>query len=324
MRCWHHICENIQKGGEDMSIISADDVSKWYGEVIGLNQFTVDIGEGITGLVGPNGAGKTTFIRIVTGVLRQNKGTIEVLGEKPWNNPSLNAKIGYCPEHEMLYPWMSGVEFLTVMARMHGYDKGASEKRAYEALAMVGLSRKDAERKIKGYSKGMRQKVKMAQAIVHEPELLILDEPLAGTDPMSRKTIMDLIRAMAKNGVHSIISSHVLYEIERLTEQVVLINEGRAIAAGDIHEIRKLIDTHPHTVNMTAQHARKLAMDLMKQKSVIAVSIIDENHLSVKTHEPETFYKMLPEIIARKNYDVSEMFSPDDNLQAVFRYLVKK
>lgn len=307
-----------------MNIISADNLSRWYGEVIGLNQFTVGIGGGITGLVGPNGAGKTTFIRIATGMIRQSKGSIEVLGENPWNNPSLNKRVGYCPEHEMLYPWMSAEEFLISMAKMHGYTRSESEKRAHESLELVGFSRKNAERKIKGYSKGMRQKVKVAQSILHEPELLILDEPLAGTDPMGRKTIIDLIRNMAKNGIHTIVSSHVLYEIERLTEQVVLINEGRTVAAGNIHEIRKLIDKHPHTVNITTNNARKLGMELMKKKSVISASIIDENHLSVKTHEPEIFYKMLPEIISRKSYEVSEVFSPDDNLQAVFRYLVKK
>jgi len=307
-----------------MNIISADNLSRWYGEVIGLNQFTVGIGGGITGLVGPNGAGKTTFIRIVTGMIRQSKGSIEVLGENPWNNPSLNKRVGYCPEHEMLYPWMSAKEFLISMAKMHGYTRSESEKRAHESLELVGFSKKNAERKIKGYSKGMRQKVKVAQSILHEPELLILDEPLAGTDPMGRKTIIDLIRNMAKNGIHTIVSSHVLYEIERLTEQVVLINEGRTVAAGNIHEIRKLIDKHPHTVNITTNNARKLGVELMKKKSVISASIIDENHLSVKTHEPETFYKMLPEIISGKSYEVSEVFSPDDNLQAVFRYLVKK
>ncbi len=307
-----------------MSIISADGLSRWYGEVIGLNQFTVDIGEGITGIVGPNGAGKTTFIRIITGMIRQSKGSVEVLGEKPWNNPSLNAKVGYCPEHEMLYPWMNAKEFLIAMAKMHGYSRSESEKRAYESLETVGFSRKDAERKIGGYSKGMRQKVKIAQSILHEPELLILDESLAGTDPIGRKTIIELIRKMAKNGIHSLVSSHVLYEVEKLTEQVVLVNDGRTVAAGDIHEIRKLIDKHPHTVNITVNNARKLGMELMKKESIVSVSIIDENHLSVKTHEPEVFYKTLPEIIVKKKYEVSEIFSPDDNLQAIFRYLVKK
>lgn len=307
-----------------MSIISADSLSKWYGEVIGLNQFTVDINEGITGIVGPNGAGKTTFIRIVTGMIRQSKGTIEVLGEEPWNNPSLNAKIGYCPEHEMLYPWMSAKDFLTTMAKMHGYSHSESERRAEEALKMVGFSGRDMKRKIKGYSKGMRQKVKVAQSILHDPELLILDEPLAGTDPMGRKTIIELIREMAKNGIHSIVSSHVLYEIEKLTEQVVLINDGQTLAVGNIHEIRRLIDKHPHTVNITTNNARKLGMELMKREDVVSVTIIDENHLSVKTREPDTFYKTLPEIIVKKKYGVNEIFSPDDNLQAVFKYLVKK
>ncbi|MEA2053945.1 MAG: ABC transporter ATP-binding protein [Candidatus Thermoplasmatota archaeon] len=307
-----------------MSIISADSLSKWYGEVIGLNQFTVDINKGITGIVGPNGAGKTTLFRIVTGMIRQDKGTIEVLGEKPWNNPSLNAKIGYCPEHEMLYPWMSAKEFLTSMAKMHGYGHNESEKKAYKSLETVGLNSRDMERKIKGYSKGMRQKVKVAQSIIHDPELLILDEPLAGTDPVGRKTIIELIRELANGGIHAIVSSHVLYEIEKLTEQVVLINAGQTLATGNIHEIRKLIDRHPHMVNLTTDNARKLGKELMEEESVVSARIIDEQHLSIKTREPDAFYQLLPEIIVKGKHEVNEIFSPDDNLQAVFKYLVKK
>ena len=307
-----------------MNIVTADNLSKWYGEVIGLNQFNAVIETGITGLVGPNGAGKTTLLRILTGLIHEDKGHVKVLGEPPWNNPLLNARIGYCPEHEMLYPWMTGIDFLVSMMKMHGFQKSESTKRAREALKIVGLNRDDSQRKIKGYSKGMRQKVKVAQAFIHNPELLILDEPLAGTDPMGRKTLAELIKKMAAEGTHIIVSSHVLYEIEGLTDQVVLIDDGRALATGHIHEIRGLIDQHPHTVNIATNDARRLGKTLMEEEIVLSVTLMDESHVAVKTHQPDKFYQRMPDIVVNGSYEVYEMFSPDDNLEAVFRYLVKK
>ena len=318
------LLDYFQEGGTGMNIVAAEQLSKWYGEVIGLNQFTVNIGEGITGIVGPNGAGKTTLMRIMTGMIRQGKGHIEVLGEQPWNNTVLNAKIGYCPEHEVLYPWMSGKEFLVTMARMQGCTKNESERRAYASLKIVGLGKEVIDRKIRSYSKGMRQKVKVAQAIIYEPELLILDEPLAGTDPVGRKILIDLIKELAKQGIHSIVSSHVLYEIERLTNQVVLISAGQILATGDFHEIRKLIDKHPHAVNITTPDARKLGIALMELENVVAATVMDDQRLMVKTRAPDSFYDQLPGIIVDGGYEVREMFSPDNNLQAVFRYLVKR
>lgn len=307
-----------------MNIVTADNLSKWYGEVIALNQFTADIGSGITGLVGPNGAGKTTLFRILTGLIHEDKGGVTVLGEIPWNNPLLNARIGYCPEHEMIYPWMTAIEFLVSMMKMHGFKKDESNKRAREVLNIVGLNREDTQRKIKGYSKGMRQKVKVAQSFIHNPELLILDEPLAGTDPKGRRTLTELIKKMAAEGMHIIVSSHVLYEIEGLTDQVVLIDAGRALATGKIHEIRGLIDQHPHTVNITSNDARELGKTLMEEDIVMSVTMMDENHVAVKTREPDKFYQRMLDIVVNRGYEVYEMFSPDDNLEAVFRYLVKK
>jgi ABC-2 type transport system ATP-binding protein len=206
---------------------------------------------------------------------------------------------------------------------MHGYTRDESERRAYASLEMVGLDQDVVDRKIQSYSKGMRQKVKVAQSIVHEPELLILDEPLAGTDPVGRKTLIGLINELAEQGIHSIVSSHVLYEIERLTNQVVLISAGQTLATGDFHEIRNLIDKHPHMVNITTSGARELGIALLELENVAAATVIDDQHLSVKTRAPDSFYDQLPKIIVDGGYEVREMFSPDDNLQAVFRYLVK-
>jgi ABC-2 type transport system ATP-binding protein len=307
-----------------MSVVFAEKLSKWYGEVIGLNQLSVSIGEGITGLVGPNGAGKTTLIRIITGLIRQEKGQISVLGEKPWNNPLVNKKVGYCPEHENMYSWMTGLDFLTIMSKMQGYGHEISEKNAYEALERLGMSNQDMKRKIAGYSKGMRQKVKVAQSFIHNPDLLVLDEPLAGTDPMVRKTIIENIRIVANEGKNIIVSSHVLHEVERLTNQVVLINAGRVLAIGNIHQIRRLIDQHPHTVQLTTPDARLLGKELIKLDMIVSIDILDNQHLLIKTPSPENFYQILPKVIVNNNIAVEELFSPDDNLQAVFKYLVKK
>ncbi len=305
-----------------MKVIEANQLSKWYGEVMGLNSFSVEIGEGITGLIGPNGAGKTTFIKIITGLIHQDKGEIRVLGEDGWNNPSLNKKMGYCPEHEALYPWMTAAQFLTTMVRMNGYGRDESKRMAREALSMVGLE--DMDRKIKSYSKGMRQKVKVAQALAHDPELLILDEPLSGTDPVGRNTIINLIREMAGRGKNVVVSSHVLYEIERLTEQVVLIDRGRMLAEGNIHEIRGLIDQHPHTVLIKTKHAREMGRELLREGHVINIEFSREGNLLVKTRDPNKFYQELPKIVSINDFEVEEFMSPDDNLQAVFKYLVKK
>ena len=324
MFCWYHLLAGFQKGDGRMTIVVTENLSKWYREVIGLNQFTVNFNEGITGFVGPNGAGKTTFIRIITGLIRQDKGTVRVLGENPWNNPHVNAKIGYCPEHENMYAWLTGVEFLKVMAKLHGYRTNESIKRARDALERLGMNPRDMNRKISGYSKGMKQKVKVAQSFIHNPDLLVLDEPLAGTDPIGRKIIIENIKAVVEEGKNVIVSSHVLHEIERLTRKVVLINNGRVLATGTISQIRSLIDQHPHTVTLVTQNARQLGNELIQQEVVVSVDFPDEHQLIIKTQNPEKFYQYLPEIISSHNFTVNEVFSPDDNLQAVFKYLVKK
>ena len=294
-------------------VVDAAGVSKWYGEVLGLNTFTASFGSGITGLVGPNGAGKSTLFKLLIGQLRPNQGTVRMLGEDPWNNVRLMHRLGYCPEHNQLYGWLTGQEFVATLLRLDGTPKAKAGTMAEAALKVVGLSAA-AHRPTRTYSRGMRQRVKLAQALAHDPEVLILDEPLSGADPLGRD--------FAKDGGHVIMSTHVLYEIERITQNIVLIHNGKAIASGDIHAIRSLIDEHPHAVRLETSQPRQLAQALARMEHIVSFELPDAESLLVRTRKPDAFYKELPGVVADTKLEVRGLESPDDSLDAVFRYLV--
>jgi ABC-2 type transport system ATP-binding protein len=303
-------------------VIAADHVSKWYGQVIGLNDVTVNVPPGITGLLGPNGAGKSTFMKLITGQLKPSKGTMRVLGEPIWANPHLYFQIGFCPEQDAFYERMTGLEWVTALVRLNGLDERQADEAARRALTAVDLM-DAAGKKIGAYSKGMRQRVKLAQALVHDPTLLILDEPLSGMDPLARRKTIRLIRDWARAGKSVLVSSHILHEIESMTSNILLINNGRILAEGDVHHIRDLIDEHPHTVYVRAENPRQLARDFLQQADVRSMKF-DEGALTVETGKPDAFYARLTELAASGEYGaIQEVTSPDDNLQAVFQYLVK-
>ena len=303
-------------------VIAADHVSKWYGQVIGLNDVTVNVPPGITGLLGPNGAGKSTFMKLITGQLKPSKGTMRVLGEPIWANPHLYFQIGFCPEQDAFYERMTGLEWVTALVRLNGLDEKQADEAARGALTAVDLM-DAAGKKIGAYSKGMRQRVKLAQAIVHDPTLLILDEPLSGMDPLARRKTIRLIRDWARAGKSVLVSSHILHEIESMTSNILLINNGRILAEGDVHHIRDLIDEHPHTVYVRAENPRQLARDFLQQADVRSMKF-DEGAVTVETGKPDAFYARLTELAASGEYGaIQEVTSPDDNLQAVFQYLVK-
>jgi ABC-2 type transport system ATP-binding protein len=303
-------------------IISATHVSKWYGQVIGLNDVSVHVPAGITGLLGPNGAGKSTFMKLITGQLHPSKGELTVLGERIWNNPALYFRIGFCPEQDAFYERMTGLEWVSALVRLNGLGEKDANDAAARALATVDLS-DAAGKKIGAYSKGMRQRVKLAQALVHDPELLILDEPLSGMDPLARRKTIRLIRDWAKQGRSVLVSSHILHEIESMTSNILLINNGRILAEGNVHQIRDLIDTHPHTVYIRAEDPRALAREFLKRADVISMRF-EPGALVVETGKPDAFYSDLTDLVAGGTVGaVDEVTSPDDNLQAVFQYLVK-
>ena len=303
-------------------VVAADHVSKWYGQVIGLNDISVEVRPGVTGLLGPNGAGKSTFLKLVTGQLKPSKGTVHVLGEPIWGNPGLYARVGFCPEQDSFYERMTGLQWVTALVRLNGLSVTAARDAAREALDTVDLL-DAADKKIGAYSKGMRQRVKLAQAVVHDPELLVLDEPLAGMDPIARRKVVRLIQRWGREGKSVLVSSHILQEIQSMTSTILLMNNGRILAEGNIHEIRGLIDEHPHTVKIRGSDPRRLARAFLDHEDLRSLTF-EDGAVIVETGKPDAFYGRLTEVAASGELgEIHEVSSPDDNLQAVFEYLVK-
>ncbi len=311
------------QGSDIAPIIQASDLSKWYGQVIGLNKFALRVMPGITGIVGPNGSGKSTFFKVVLGLIKPNAGSITVLGKSPWKNSDLHSSIGFCPDYESLPADSTGREYLTLVGRLHMMHGTDLSKRIHEVGKLVEMV-KALDRKTGGYSKGMRQRMKIAGALIHDPELLILDEPLSGTDPLVRKDIIDLVKRLNKEHGHDIIvSSHVLFEIEQMTHNVALVYRGRAVASGDISEIRNLMDRHPHNIIIEGEGTTALAKLLLDQDYVVSISYNDnKNSVTVQVSRPDDFFNGLPALIDTAKCSVTKMYSLDDNLEAVFKYLV--
>ena len=312
-------------------IIEFDGVSKWYGNVIGLNKLTLRLPAGVTGLLGPNGAGKSTLLQLATGQLRPSQGTVRVLGQPVWNNPALSRYFGLCPEQDAFYEWMTGMDFVRTCARLSGMGRRAAQAAAEKALALVGMT-PNMDRAIRGYSKGMRQRTKLAQALVHEPRVLFLDEPLSGTDPIARRDLIDVIRGMGAAGRSVLVSSHVLHEVQALTPNIVLLHRGRLVAEGNVREIRDLIDNHPHRIVLVCDRSRELAARLATCADVDGIQFLDAelgdrlggSGLLVQTRQPDVFYARLPALALEDGLAIREVYSEDDNLEAVFKYLVNK
>jgi ABC-2 type transport system ATP-binding protein len=304
-------------------VLGAYGLSKWYGEVIGLNGFNLDIGHGITGIVGPNGAGKSTLFKLALGLLSPSAGRIFVHGENPWKNPDIHRSIGFCPDYESLPDESTGREYLSLIGRLHAMRGSALSARVSEISRIVEMERA-LDRRIGGYSKGMKQRMKIAGALLHDPDTLILDEPLSGTDPLVRKGLIDLIKRLQKeNGHDVVVSSHVLFEIERMTHNVVLIYKGRAVAVGDISEIRDLIDKHPHNIIIEGRGVDGLAKALLDEPYTVSVTYNpDRAGITIQVSKPDDFFGRLPALVSETECSVTKMYSLDDNLEAIFRYLV--
>ncbi|MGP8077864.1 MAG: ABC transporter ATP-binding protein [Thermoplasmata archaeon] len=302
------------------AIVEALGVTKRYGEVLGLNGFTASFATGITGLVGPNGAGKSTFFRLLAGQLRPDAGSLTLLEHPAWGQGEFRRRIGYCPENAALFDWMDGEDFVTSLLRVDGFSRSEAADRAARAIATVGLT-DAAHRRLATYSKGMRQRIKLAQCIAHDPELILLDEPLNGVDPVGRATLSALLRKLAADGRHILLSSHVLYEIERLTERIVMISNGRTIAQGDLHRIRDLIDARPHVIELESPDPRGLARYFGGWDHVASIEFPGSGRLRVLTRSPDAFFAALPDLVVTEGVTITAVRSTDDNLDAVFRYL---
>ncbi len=303
-------------------IVESRELGRWYGEVVGLNDLTVKIGAGITGLVGPNGAGKSTFMKLLVGELRPSRGGIRVLGLDPFANLELYSRLGFCPQQDALYDHLAGREFVSVCMRLAGYSRGEARTRAGAAMEKVGLT--DAmDRRCGTYSKGMRQRTRLAQSIAHEPEFLIVDEPLTGLDPVARHQTLELFRDLAQGGTSILLSSHVLHEVQSLTEAIVLIHRGRLLAQGTVPEVRKLLSRHPRRVSVRAREPRRLAEAVLRIDHVQALTLAEDGQgLEIETRDLDDFCRRLPLLASELRAGIKSFESGDASLEAVFDYLV--
>jgi ABC-2 type transport system ATP-binding protein len=304
-------------------MITLERASRWYGQVIGINDVSCQIGPGITALLGPNGAGKSTLIKLVTGQLRPTTGRLTVLGITPFANPKVFQRLGYCPEIEASYDDLTGREYVSLLGTMGGLPRATLPQKVGEAIDLVGMGYA-CDRKIGGYSKGMRQRVKIAQAIIHDPDVLILDEPFNGLDPVGRREMSQLMHKLSEKGKCIVLSSHILYEVEQMTQNILLMHRGRLRAQGNVYQIRSLIDAHPHHISIKTENARELATVLIRKPYVLSARFdkTDAGQVEIETREPETFYSQFADIVLENGFVVSSFDSPDNNLEAVFRYLV--
>jgi ABC-2 type transport system ATP-binding protein len=295
-------------------------VSKWYGPVIGLNQITLELRGGITGLVGPNGAGKSTLLRLATGQLKPSLGRVTVRGQDAWDWRA-KALVGYCPDNDAFYEDMAGRDFVRAMARLCGFDRAEANRRTEAILERVGMADR-ADRKIGGYSKGMRQRIKLAQALLNDPQLLVLDEPLSGIDPIGRQEMLELFRSLASEGRCLLVSSHELEELEKLTDHVAILTRGRIAAVGTVTQIRDMLDDQPLSVRIDVGDPRRLAAMLVNQPEVVGVEMETNGTLIVRARNPKRFFEDFGRLVVGEGLDVSRLEPLDESAHAVLGYLL--
>jgi ABC-2 type transport system ATP-binding protein len=311
----------VSSSYDNARIVEANSLSRWFGEVIAVNNLNLSIPRGVTGLLGPNGAGKSTFIKLMLGLYRPSRGSVTVFGMPPRNHlPTLN-RIGYCPETDHFYDAMTGFEFVYWLSRFGGMDRKRAKAAAEAACVLVRMEGRMHD-PIDEYSKGMRQRIKIAQALALNPELLILDEPMSGLDPRGREEMFALIRALGEEGRSVIVSSHVLHEVERVTDNIVLLYNGSVLAHGHVREIRELIDSHPHTIEVACRDARAVSRHFMDDPGILSMEY-HEGGVILRTRDPNSCYQGLNELALRDGVGIEGIRCSDDSLQAVFDYLVK-
>ena len=303
-------------------LIIFDNVSKFYGEILGVNRVNLQIAPGITSLVGPNGAGKSTLMNLMTGLLRPTRGAISLLGIPTDQPERLFRKVGYCTQFDSFPRGVTGREFLNSFLLVHGYDRKRTNELSQLALERVNLV-EAADRKVAGYSKGMRQRIRLAQSIAHQPAILILDEPLNGLDPMVRSETIALFRKLASEGLHLIISSHILHEVDMMSDRVVLLNNGYIVAEGNIHGVRDEMEEHPMQILIRCDEPAKLAAYVFAQDHVVEAKLHEDRRgLFVKTRDADRFYLMLNHAVAEGKVSVESIAPVDDDLSAVYQYLI--
>jgi ABC-2 type transport system ATP-binding protein len=301
-------------------VVMFDNVSKQYGRINALTGISVALSGGVTGVLGMNGAGKSTLFKLMMGKIKPSGGVVKLFGQNPWKNTAPYARVGFVPEHEKMHDWMTALDFITTFARLHGLTRDEAEKEATRVLNFVGLG--DVMLKQIGrFSKGMRQRVKIAHALVNDPELIILDEPLQGCDPLARTSVMNVIRELGRMGRTVLVSSHILHEIERITEQIIILHNGRLLALGNSHAIREMLDQHPHKISIMCKDPKALAKDIIDIDEVRGLSIPSANNLIIETQHFGVVHAKLPGIIVENSHKIWGIDSPDDDLQSILHYL---
>ena len=303
-------------------LIEIRHVSKWYGPIIALNDVSLCLQAGVTGLVGPNGAGKSTLIKLITGQLRPNLGEVRVQGIRAWSADAKSC-IGYCPDTDAFYEEMPGRVFVNTIARLHGYCRSEAAERTEDALRLVGMTQR-ANRRLASYSKGMRQRIKLAQALVHNPDIVVLDEPLNGVDPVGRAQLLKVFHKLAEAGKAVLVSSHILDEMDTLAGQIVFICRGRILASGTLQEIREMLDDHPLKVRVVADASRELACDLLRLDSLGGVEFEPPDGLLLQVERPSEFFRDFSRIVASSDYEIRRLQIVDESTEAIFDYLVRK
>jgi ABC-2 type transport system ATP-binding protein len=300
--------------------LELDHVSRWYGNVVAVNDISFGLGAGVTGLLGPNGAGKSTLLHLMAGLLAPSAGRVLVEGASAWRRPEMYRHIGLVPEREAVHPYLTGFGFVRLNAQLQGLAD--PEAAAQRAIATVDLT-EAANRAIGTYSKGMRQRAKLAGALVHEPRILLLDEPFNGMDPRQRLHMMTLLRGMAAAGRTILFSSHILEEVERLADSVLVVYAGRLAAAGDFRSIRRLMTDRPHTFTVGSSDDRRLAAALMADTSVFGAELV-AGHVAIRTADYDGFTRALPQVARSAGVTLFEVRPTDDSLESVFSYLVRR
>jgi ABC-2 type transport system ATP-binding protein len=298
-----------------------EDVSKFYGEILGVNRVNLSIPPGVTSLVGPNGSGKTTLMNLMTGLVHPTRGRIQVLGLHPDEPEKLFRMVGYSTQFDAFPKGLTGFQFVYSYLRLAGNDSETATHLAWSAIDRVNL-RDAAARNVGGYSKGMRQRIRLAQALCHNPRVLVLDEPLNGLDPLARAEMIALFRAAASDGCYVIISSHILHEVDAISDQVILLSNGYVVAEGQIQGVRNEIREHPAQILIRCNHPRDLASKMMESEHTIEVRIHNDEHgLLIKTKDADRFYLMLNHI-ALNGIEIESVAPADDDVNSVYEYLI--
>jgi ABC-2 type transport system ATP-binding protein len=298
-----------------------EDVSKFYGEILGVNRVNLSIPPGVTSLVGPNGSGKTTLMNLMTGLVRPSRGRISVLGHDPGEPEKLFKILGYSTQFDSFPKGLTGFQFIYSYLRIAGNGAQTAERLAWRAIERVNLV-EAADRNVAGYSKGMRQRIRLAQALCHNPRVLVLDEPMNGLDPLARAEMIALFRAAAADGCYVIISSHILHEVDAISDQVILLSNGYVVAEGPIHSVRSEIHEHPAQILIRCDRPRDLASKMMESEHTIEVRIHnDERGLLIKTTDEDRFYLALNHM-ALNGVEIESVAPADDDVNSVYEYLI--